>query len=843
MEQGPYRTLMVIVFATVLAYTGAFLAREYTKLDHFVHTGDIWSFLILDDERTAMYTEVDRNDFRAPPYPAAGDSLVAIGGLPATRTNYFRFFNTETPPGREVPVRFKHDGQTLENTVVTRSIPRGLQVRIISLFLLRVLITVALILVGFWAFLRRPGSGAVRALALFCYTMALNMITDRNILAEAYASFELPRQDALFVGFSLFALFAPAFWLKLQLLFPETNHFYEKHRLRANALIFLPAVLFAVLIPLSRSGRIGLPIPGAVPVYNLLFIGLGYALLIRNHVRADNFLVRRQTRLVIWGAGPGLLLSVGRATANLIDPNLEAGWDTATNLSVLNASYLLILLIPIAFAWAFGRYRLLEVEARVRRGTRFLLVNALLLAAFLGIVYLFGEFLLNVLSVDARAPTLVVGLMLALGYVPTQRKLRPFLEKRFYPERVRMRALLRDFLQSAEKTTDAGNFWEELGEKLTRGLGAEKVRPVIRRERNLYRVLEGDRSEPFPDMPDLFEMLRSSDHPVLMDEMIASERIEIRDEHREWFAENRAAVLVPLATQSGLTGFLYLGPKRNGEDYAPEELDLLRSLAAQIALAAENIELLEQKIEKEKLEEQLSLARRIQEGLLPRNLPETPGLHIAARIRFCLNVAGDYYDVISLSGGRTLLAIGDVAGKGVGAALLMSNLQASLRSMKDVGIGLPEIMARINSLIYENTPPELFITLFVAIFDPARRSLVYVNAGHNCPVLVRSSGGVELLSEGGLLIGVMPEATYREERIDLAEGDRLVMFTDGASEATNSRDEEFGEERIARLVTENLALPPVQILEMLEREVLLHRGGEGALADDFTLVAAAPRAA
>ena len=157
---------------------------------------------------------------------------------------------------------------------------------------------------------------------------------------------------------------------------------------------------------------------------------------------------------------------------------------------------------------------------------------------------------------------------------------------------------------------------------------------------------------------------------------IASERVTVDEEIRRCFEKNKVAVILPLVTQSGPTGFLFLGHKLNEEDYTAEELDLLRSLAAQIALAAENLELLDERLEKQKLEEQLGVARQIQEGLLPRKMPETPGLVLAAKIRFCLNVAGDYYDVIPLEDGRTLLAIGDVAGKGVGAALLMSNLQA-----------------------------------------------------------------------------------------------------------------------------------------------------------------------
>jgi len=202
-------------------------------------------------------------------------------------------------------------------------------------------------------------------------------------------------------------------------------------------------------------------------------------------------------------------------------------------------------------------------------------------------------------------------------------------------------------------------------------------------------------------------------------------------------------------------------------------------------------------------------------------------------------VAGDYYDVLPLGDGKTLVAIGDVAGKGVGAALLMSNLQASLRAVKDVGISLPEVMQRINRLICENTPPDLFITLFVAIVDPDRGSAVYVNAGHNYPLLCRASGEVERLGEGGLILGIDPSAAYEEGNVSLDEGDALLMFTDGVSEAMNDEDEEFGDERIAGIMCAGKGAPLDETLEKIEGSVRAFSGRE-TFDDDFTLLAVAP---
>ncbi len=154
----------------------------------------------------------------------------------------------------------------------------------------------------------------------------------------------------------------------------------------------------------------------------------------------------------------------------------------------------------------------------------------------------------------------------------------------------------------------------------------------------------------------------------------------------------------------------------------------------------------------------MRVARDIQKGLLPGRIPDLSGLEVEALIRFCLEVAGDYYDIIPLDDFRTVLSIGDVAGKGVGAALLMANLQASLRTTQAMGVSLSESAEKINRLVFENTPSDMFITFFFVLVDSKNGCLRYVNAGHNPPFLIDQKGGVKLLSKGGILFGVLEDA-------------------------------------------------------------------------------------
>jgi len=815
----------------VIGATGVYLVREYTKVATLTSMGDMWSFLGLSDtSRFALFAEVDQDDFPEPPYPVYGDFLITVDGLPSTQSNYFSVFSPDTPPGREVEIKFSHESIVYTTTVVTRSIPSGIKIQVWVAFILRTLIVAGLFFTGLMGLLRKPDSGAVRALTLFCLALAIEMSFSMGAVADAYASFEFP--NWFFLLFVCLSFTSAVFWIKLHLLFPKRNTTYERHRVLLNVILFVPVAALCVIVLLQKMEGPLLPLT----IYRTLFMGVGYFLLVRNYRNAESFIEKRQTRLVLWGSAPGITAYVLYTWFVFFFGDLMASLSFQVNRLISNAIFILLLLIPISFIYAFGKYKLLEVEAKLKRGTRFVAVNLLLLVAFFGFLYVFGELILEKVGIASQTPTLVLGILLALLFMPTQRKIRAKVEEHFYPERIRLRELLRDFLASSMVRAEGSEFWKELEQKLAAGLSAEKIYPVLRVEDKDIFAIEFEEPTPFSVKDEIIKRLRDRDNPLLLDEVIASGRITLTEEQKNWFLQRNCAVLLPLVTKSGLIGFLVISCKTNGEDFTAEELELLGNFSTQTALVVENLELLEDKIEKKKLEEQMRVARNIQEGLLPKDIPSTPGLEVDALIRYCLEVAGDYYDVISLPGGRTVFAIGDVAGKGIGPALLMANLQASLRTTQEIGVSLGESVEKINKLVYDNTPPELFITFFMAAIDPVTGRMEYVNAGHNPPLLIRKDGKARKLSQGGLLLGVERNAVYTEGEVDFQVGDILLMYTDGVSEAMNSHDEEFGELRIASLAARQRNLPLAELLSVIEKSVEEFHGSSEYL-DDFTLLA------
>jgi sigma-B regulation protein RsbU (phosphoserine phosphatase) len=221
-------------------------------------------------------------------------------------------------------------------------------------------------------------------------------------------------------------------------------------------------------------------------------------------------------------------------------------------------------------------------------------------------------------------------------------------------------------------------------------------------------------------------------------------------------------------------------------------------------------------------------------------MPETPGLDVYGTSLSCLEVAGDYFDVINLDENRTVLAIGDVSGKGAGAAMLMSNLQASIRTAVRIGSDLKPMIEQINDLIYDNTQAHQFITFFAGIYDAASSELHYVNAGHNPPLLVRKDGSMSTLESGGLILGAMADMTYEQETVRLDKGDLIFLYTDGLSEAENPEGDMYDEERVEEFVVRNRDLPIGEMVEKLAGEVEAFMDG-AERKDDLTLLIARVR--
>ena len=305
---------------------------------------------------------------------------------------------------------------------------------------------------------------------------------------------------------------------------------------------------------------------------------------------------------------------------------------------------------------------------------------------------------------------------------------------------------------------------------------------------------------------------------------------------RDLLLGNGFEVALPLRSGASWHGVLLVGRKANGQALSEEDVDFLRSLAAQGAAALDNLRLTREWLEKQKLEKEMTVAREIQRGFLPERDPSLEGWDIAGVNIPCLMVGGDYYDYLEGSGGKLGVTIADVSGKGTGPALLMASVQATLRAFSALGeLPLDLMFSRLNRMVYASTEPNNYVTVFYGLLDPATGALSYVNAGHVYPLLLRRTGEVIPLSEGSPVIGLLPEVRVSIGRSTLQSGEMLVLYTDGLSETRSPAGEEFEEERIAETARAGAGLPAREIVGKLVSEVRAF-AAEAGLIDDLTVV-------
>lgn len=293
--------------------------------------------------------------------------------------------------------------------------------------------------------------------------------------------------------------------------------------------------------------------------------------------------------------------------------------------------------------------------------------------------------------------------------------------------------------------------------------------------------------------------LNTIDIPIILDRLDSETHSSLKN-----FENINFQVLVPMRIQDENQGIILIGPKIIKQSFREDELEFLSTLGNLAMISLENARLFEEALEKKRLEEELNIAHEIQQGLLPKKLPEFPNIELAAINVPSRQVGGDYYDCIEIDETHYAIAIADVSGKGAPASLLMSNVQAGLHALIGTNLPIPQMMAKINDLTYNNTSADKFITFFYGVLDTANLTFTFCNAGHNPPYVFHQNNKFDLLETGGLLLGMMPGLPYQIETVQLQPGDWLVLYTDGVNEAINAKEEEFDTWRIEKVITENI---------------------------------------
>ena len=317
--------------------------------------------------------------------------------------------------------------------------------------------------------------------------------------------------------------------------------------------------------------------------------------------------------------------------------------------------------------------------------------------------------------------------------------------------------------------------------------------------------------------------------PVRVEDATRDSRFHPAVDHQLGYRTQQLLAVPIRAQDGGIVGVLELVNKQDGVFTAGDETSL-GHLATHVAVALQKAQLHREILEKQRLENDLILARHVQQGLLPDKLPQLEHFDIAVAYAPMSVVGGDYYDFMMLKPNSLLAVVADVEGKGLASALMMANLHAILHTLSSNIHALEHLVTFANDAILRDARTEKLLSMFVAVIDDQRRALHYINAGHVPPTIIRNNGELQL-SEGGLVLGVAPDAKYTRGRVELCPGDILVAYTDGITEAMNAQEEQYGLARLVDLIRTNRSLPAAPLVQKVLTEVNQFSIG-GPLADD-----------
>ena len=291
----------------------------------------------------------------------------------------------------------------------------------------------------------------------------------------------------------------------------------------------------------------------------------------------------------------------------------------------------------------------------------------------------------------------------------------------------------------------------------------------------------------------------------------------------------------PLKTKGRLIGVLNVFNKISEDGFTLDDQRILSIIATQSAQVVENARLYDEEQSLKMIEEELKIANDIQTRLLPKTNPQINGFDIASKSVPAKEVGGDYYDFIKIDKNNIVICLGDISGKGMPAALLMANLQATLRGQALFTSSAGECLTRANKLLYHSTDRQNFATLFYGILDSSNDTFRFSNAGHNPPFLINSKNEITQLTKGGTVLGFMEDFQFEEDFINLKKGDTIIIFSDGITEALNKNSEEYGEERLLSIIQNSTLLEAEIIIEKVFESVKSHVQ-DAPQSDDITIV-------
>ncbi len=678
------------------------------------------------------------------------------------------------------------------------------------------------------------------------------VLAGMQVILKSFSFYDIPGNNESLIITAVSFLWAlgfaslPSIILYFYWVFPKPFKFVENNGVKI-LLVLIPVILFCLIIVYIYLTFVvrSLNIFYFLKLMTILSlsIGLSYLVgwvsLIINYRRLKHKKEKRSILIVIVASTIAIVANIYTST---IAPALA---DTIFNSPEYYAPIILIILVPLAFGYSIYKYQLMDVSIVVKNTITYGAATLSLAGVYFFIIYVMGQSISKAIGTEYQG--LIAGVLFvifAVIFQSTKDKFQEFITAKFYPEQFAYRKVLIKF--SSEVTTLVGldNILTSMTETFVGGLKIEKFGIFIKDLDNGNISLM--KSVGIVNKNLKIKSVNLSNY--IRQKSLVSKRFVIDRENFELvfpdiLEELKAEeiyTIIPMIMKSKIVGLLMFGLKHSGAQFTGKDLELLCATANQSAISIENARLYKSENEKLKIEKELDLARNIQQGLLPKCIPEVDGLDVCGEMIPASKIGGDYYDLLPVDGDKSKLyvIIGDVSGKGLPASLYMTKVQTMIQFACTSDKSPKQILTEINRKFYDSIERNSFITMSVGLFDYKKKTLTFCRAGH-MPLYVTKDGKIAKYKSSGLGVGLdngkVFDKALVEEEIKINSGESFAFFSDGITEAMNEHTELFDDERLTSVLHKTAKKSATEQVNSVFESVKIFRGNAEP-NDDMTLV-------
>jgi serine phosphatase RsbU (regulator of sigma subunit) len=690
---------------------------------------------------------------------------------------------------------------------------------------------VVFMLIGTVVFIMKPNIWVSWTLLIFCTFLSLWSLTIFDISSTHFG----------FIRFYLAAnAFAPAALVHFSFYFPEPRRFLNNY----SKIQYIPWVAaLAIVVPLLSiypnkgfqtyySMALAYLIVGAVAIF--------YSLL-KSYFRPVSILARQRSKVVLFGAALAFPIPALAYFLQLLYGSVM-GIKVQTHLLTLP-----MIIFPASMAYAIARHNLFDVDVYIKRAVGYVIMTAIIIGAYALISIPLNLVLSEYEIGRSRAFPILFTLLVILIFNPLYHRVQSIVDRVFFRKEYDYGAIVDKVGNAITSMLDLPAILKELVTTFTKDMFIDTSSVMLLTpEGAQFKVFMagGDQRQEVENV--------NIDRKAPVVEIIEQEKAELtkfdvlEDPNYKDVSEGcatdfealNASLMVPLIYQNKVIGLLSLGEKKSGKFYTREDVNLIKTLAGQGAVAIENARMVEEVIEKERMEEELSIARDLQVSMLPAECPQIKGFEVAAFSVSAREVGGDFYDFIEMGTDKAGFVIGDVTGKSVSGALVMSASRSVFRMLSETELTVAESMIRANRRLKKDVKTGMFVALLYAVMNSKDKNLTMCSAGQTQPVhLSAKSGQATLIETVGdtFPLGILDDAKYEETCLHLETGDKAIFYTDGIVEAMNAEEEMFGFERLLEIVQTSKAASADELLqEIIDR--VKEFTGDAPQHDDLTLI-------